>query len=118
MKNILKLEELAMLAISVFALYSIDAAWYWYLLMFIGPDISMLGYLAGNTTGTVMYNLFHFKVVGIALILAGYLLQLHLVLLAGIILFCHSSLDRMVGYGLKYFDGFNVTHLGTIGKGT
>jgi len=35
-----------------------------------------------------------------------------------VVIFGHSSLDRFLGFGLKYFDGFNVTHLGTIGKGT
>jgi hypothetical protein len=36
--------------------------------------------------------------------------------LAGVILFSHSSMDRMFGYGLKYTKGFAYTHLGTIGK--
>lgn len=31
------------------------------------------------------------------------------------IMFAHSSLDRCVGYGLKYGDGFQHTHLGRIG---
>jgi hypothetical protein len=31
-------------------------------------------------------------------------------------LFCHSSLDRVLGYGLKYPDAFQNTHLGRIGK--
>jgi hypothetical protein len=37
-------------------------------------------------------------------------------MLAGIILFAHSSMDRLFGYGLKYFTGFSDTHLGKIGK--
>ena len=36
--------------------------------------------------------------------------------LAAIILFAHSSLDRALGYGLKYDDSFGNTHLGSIGK--
>ncbi len=31
-------------------------------------------------------------------------------------LFAHSSMDRMLGYGLKYEDSFGNTHLGMIGK--
>jgi len=34
----------------------------------------------------------------------------------GIILFGHSSMDRMFGYGLKLGQGFKYTHLGIIGK--
>ncbi|TAG51385.1 MAG: DUF4260 family protein, partial [Runella slithyformis] len=30
----------------------------------------------------------------------------------GIILFAHSAMDRIAGYGLKYEDAFKHTHLG------
>jgi hypothetical protein len=36
--------------------------------------------------------------------------------LIGLILFGHSSMDRALGYGLKYPDSFQNTHLGIIGK--
>lgn len=34
----------------------------------------------------------------------------------GIILFSHSSLDRALGYGIKYEIGFKYTHLGELGE--
>jgi hypothetical protein len=34
----------------------------------------------------------------------------------GLILFSHSAMDRMLGYGLKYESGFKFTHLGEIGQ--
>jgi hypothetical protein len=34
--------------------------------------------------------------------------------LAGVILFGHSSMDRIFGYGLKYSDSFQHTHLGML----
>ena len=37
-------------------------------------------------------------------------------MLGGLILFGHSSMDRILGYGLKYPDSFEHTHLGMIGK--
>jgi hypothetical protein len=33
-----------------------------------------------------------------------------------IVWFAHIGLDRALGYGLKYADGFQHTHLGTIGR--
>lgn len=42
---------------------------------------------------------------------ANYLLQL-----AALVLLAPSSLDRMLGYGLKFTSGFQGTHLGKIGK--
>jgi hypothetical protein len=46
----------------------------------------------------------------------GQLLAVPWLMLAGTILLGHSSLDRVFGYGLKYPDAFQNTHLGRIGK--
>lgn len=116
MKNVIKLEELAMLALSIFALAHFDVAWWYYLILFLGPDISMLGYLLGNKTGAACYNLIHHKGIALALFLTGFIYGSWLLQVTGIILFGHSSMDRMFGYGLKYNEGFKFTHLGAIGK--
>jgi hypothetical protein len=76
----------------------------------------MLGYLFGNVAGAVGYNLFHHKGLAIALFFLGSVLSVPLCQLCGTILFSHASLDRMLGYGLKYGKGFKYTHLGEIGK--
>ena len=52
----------------------------------------------------------------IALFFIGILLIERNLEIAGIILFGHSSMDRIFGYGLKQFLGFKYTHLGLIGK--
>lgn len=116
MKTILKLEELAMLAICIYALYVFNVPWWCYVLLLLGPDISMVGYTAGDKVGAVMYNLFHHKGIAIVLFFIGLLIPDQAVQVAGIILFGHSSMDRMFGYGLKFNDGFGHTHLGRIGK--
>ncbi|MES1223069.1 MAG: DUF4260 domain-containing protein [Bacteroidota bacterium] len=116
MKNILKLEEMAMLGVSIFALTLFHADWWWYLLLGFGPDISMLGYAAGNTTGAFCYNLFHHKAVAIVVFVIGLSLKNEILQLTGIVLFGHSSMDRMFGYGLKLNEGFKYTHLGITGK--
>ncbi|TMI62660.1 MAG: DUF4260 family protein [Bacteroidetes bacterium] len=116
MKNILKLEEAAMFALSIYGLYSLQAEWWWFALLVLGPDISMLGYLAGNNVGAACYNLFHHKAVAVVIFMAGLLMPNLLLQLVGIVLFGHSSMDRMMGYGLKTSEGFKYTHLGIIGK--
>lgn len=116
MKNLIKLEELTMLAVSVFALYYFNQPWWVYILLLFAPDISMLGYLAGNTTGAFIYNLFHHKGISVLLFFGGILSGNQILLITSIILFGHSSLDRMLGFGLKYKEGFGFTHLGKIGK--
>jgi hypothetical protein len=47
---------------------------------------------------------------------AGFFGYLPVVLFVGILLWAHSSLDRIMGYGLKYPDSFQHTHLGTVGN--
>src|SRR6266478_9656073 len=101
MRNILKLEEFAMFAISIYALYLLKAEWWCYILILIAPDVSMIGYLAGNKMGAATYNLFHHKGIAIVLYFIGLLLHNEIIQIIGIILFGHSSLDRMFGYGLK-----------------
>lgn len=116
MKNILKLEEFAMFAICTYALYLLKAEWWYYILILIGPDISFIGYAAGNIAGAVTYNLFHHKGIAIAVYTIGLAINNEPLQIVGIILFGHSSMDRMFGYGLKLKQGFKYTHLGIIGK--
>ena len=116
MKNILKSEEAAMFALGMYALTLFHAAWWWWLLLFLGPDLSMIAYLAGNKTGAIFYNMFHHKGIAVIVFTIGFLVHNELLQLCGIILFGHSSMDRMMGYGLKLNEGFKYTHLGNIGK--
>jgi len=116
MKGTLKLEELVMLALSMYALYEMEASGWLYLLLALGPDISMLGYFGGNKIGAFCYNLFHHKGIAVVLFVLGVKLDNDPLFLAGVILFGHSSMDRFFGYGLKYEKGFKYTHLGMIGK--
>jgi hypothetical protein len=116
MKTILQLEELAMFLFSIFLFSQLHFAWWWFVVLVLLSDISMLGYLTGNKTGAFLYNIVHHK--GVALVLSVWGCYSHnaALQLVGIILFGHSSMDRMMGYGLKYETGFTNTHLGMIGK--
>ena len=129
MKNLLRLEELAQFLLCLVVLIASDVSWWVYLLLLIGPDIGMLGYLINTRVGAITYNILHHK--GVALLVAAgggistYLMLItespgsfeRLTVLAGIILYGHASLDRIFGYGLKFRDSFQHTHLGWIGKG-
>lgn len=46
----------------------------------------------------------------------GFFLHIQLLQRTGVILLGHSSLDRVLGYGLKHSDSFQNTHLGVIGR--
>ncbi len=116
MKNNIKLEELAMFILGIFLFSTLDFMWWWFLVLILLPDISMLGYAFGNKTGAYTYNFFHHKGVAVAVYLSGIYMDNSLIQLIGIILFSHAAMDRMLGYGLKYTTSFHDTHLGKTGK--
>ena len=111
MKWLLKGEELVFFGASIWLFATLGFAWWWFPLLLFVPDLSMLGYLFGTRAGAAAYNIVHHKALGIALFSVGTLLPLPWLQLAGLILFGHSSLDRALGFGLKYADSFQHTHL-------
>lgn len=117
MKTVLKLEELLMFALGIYFFSLLEIPWWWFVALLFTPDIGMLGYLFGNRIGASSYNLLHHKGVAIVLFyLLGSYLSVSLCQLIGIILFSHASIDRFLGYGLKFDKGFKFTHLGEIGQ--
>jgi len=116
MKRVIQLEELAMFLLSIYLFSQLSFKWWWFPLLILAPDISMTAYAFGNKTGAIIYNIFHHKALAIALYIFGSYFQIEILQLTGIVLFGHSSMDRMLGYGLKTLQGFKFTHLGAIGK--
>ncbi len=116
MRNLLKIEEFGLFALSAFLFAQLDYAWWWYPLLFFAPDASMVGYVWGPGPGAIVYNFVHHKALSVGLYVLGALVGVQALELTGLILLGHSSLDRVFGYGLKYPDSFHTTHLGLIGK--
>ncbi|WP_372937401.1 DUF4260 domain-containing protein [Seonamhaeicola sp.] len=116
MGKLLKIEELLMFVLGIYLFSNLDFSWWWFLVLILAPDIGMLGYLFNTKTGAITYNLFHHKGIAIIVYLVGAYSNNQTLQLIGIVLFSHASLDRIFGYGLKYSNAFNNTHLGQIGK--
>ncbi|MCF8240549.1 MAG: DUF4260 domain-containing protein [Melioribacteraceae bacterium] len=111
MKKLIQVEEIFLFLFSIYLFTLEDFAWWVFPLFLLAPDIAMIGYLKNTKVGAVVYNLFHHRAISIALYITGvYLISPYLRLIA-IILFAHSSIDRVFGFGLKYFDDFKHTHL-------
>jgi hypothetical protein len=116
MNYLLKLEEAFMFALSIFLFSKLDFAWWWYPVLLFAPDLSMIGYIMSPQVGAATYNFIHHKALGVSFFVIGIMLGNQILQLTGLILFGHSSMDRILGYGLKYPDSFQHTHLGMIGK--
>lgn len=116
MRNLLRLEEVAMFVLGIFMYGLLGYPWWLFFVLLLTPDIGMLGYLMNEKAGAIGYNLFHHKGIAILLYFLGMYLSMPVVQMIGVILFAHASMDRIFGYGLKYEKGFKYTHLGEIGK--
>jgi hypothetical protein len=117
MKTLLKLEEAAQFALSIVLFAQLPFVWWVYPALLLLPDMGMLGYLINARVGAFTYNLFHHKALAIGVGLLGLWLTNDYLLLLGVMLFGHASMDRMMGYGLKYNRGFKFTHLGELSNG-
>jgi hypothetical protein len=108
---VLHLEGAVVFVASVLAYWQIGGNWLLFVVLWLAPDLGMLGYLAGSVTGARVYNLFHLPLWPAILILAGWILGGHLALELGLIWLSHLGLDHLAGYGFKYPTKFKDTHL-------
>jgi len=93
------------------------ASWWLFAVFWLVPDLSMLGYLASPCMGARVYNAYHNYFAPIVLGLGAALFHLQgLWLPIALIWINHIGVDRLLGYGLKYCEGFGYTHLGRLGK--
>jgi hypothetical protein len=114
---LLRLEGLVVAAVAALLYARTDASWWLFAALWLVPDLSMLGYLAGPCQGARIYNGIHSYVAPGALALAALLLPgTHAALPIALIWVNHVGVDRLLGYGLKYGNGFGFTHLGPVGK--
>jgi hypothetical protein len=110
----LRLEGLMVLAAAVLVYARSGHSWLLFVVLFLTPDISFVGYVRGPRIGAMIYNIFHSYIVPVALgcgmWMAGRSIAIPLIWMA------HIGFDRLLGYGLKYPTGFGDTHLGKLGR--
>ncbi|VTU14236.1 hypothetical protein RA8CHR_00488 [Variovorax sp. RA8] len=112
---LLRLEGLAVLAAAVAAYVDLGASWGAFAMLFLLPDLSFLGYLAGSRVGASAYNMAHSYIGPVALLGLGLVGDMPAAVALGLIWSAHIGLDHALGYGLKYGSEFGVTHLGRVG---
>lgn len=113
---LLRIEGAAMLAAALYGWHLTGGSWLVFGLLFLTPDLAMLGYLAGPRAGAITYNLVHSYAVAALVGAIGLVGSVPMAVAAALILAGHIGFDRMLGYGLKYPDAFGHTHLGRQGK--
>jgi hypothetical protein len=110
---LLRLEGLLALVVGCVAYQRLyPQHWGVFALLFLAPDVSLLGYLrSANKGSAAFHNVVHCYVLPLVLgLLAwerGYVLggQVALIWMA------HINFDRCLGYGLKFPESFRYTHI-------
>jgi hypothetical protein len=109
---LLRLEAAALFLLTQYLYHLTGAGWALFFVLFLWPDLGMLGYLANPKVGAQTYNLTHtaafpvmLGIVSYATGHAGWPVAFAIAWLA------HIEFDRMLGYGLKYPTFFKDTHL-------
>ncbi|MBK8024181.1 MAG: DUF4260 domain-containing protein [Chloroflexi bacterium] len=108
---LLRLEAAILLAASLIVYGTISGDWLAFALLLFVPDLSAIGYLVNVRIGSLSYNLIHTYALPILLFAAGWALSVPVLLPLATIWFAHISMDRILGYGLKYPTIFKDTHL-------
>lgn len=114
--TLLRLEGLAVAAITAVLYARTGTSWWLFAALWLTPDLSMLGYLAGPDWGARIYNAVHSYLTPATLFVCALLLHAPAQLPFALIWINHIGVDRLLGYGLKYPAGFQWTHLGRLGK--
>jgi hypothetical protein len=111
---LLRLEGLVLLAAATMLYHRTGASWWLYAGLFLAPDLSFAGYFGGPRVGAVIYNAAHTIIGPLALATYGIVWQVPIAVQVALIWFAHIGFDHVLGYGLKYDQGFAFTHLGTL----
>jgi Domain of unknown function (DUF4260) len=114
---LLRFEGAALFALSVYGYRLTGAGWGLFLVLFLWPDLFMLGYLGNVGLGATLYNVAHVE--ALPVLLAGFAYAQHreALLAFALIWLAHIALDRALGFGLKYPTFFKDTHLQRVDAG-
>ena len=108
---LLRLEGAALFAASLFVYAHLHVSWLLFAILFLAPDLFMLGYLANPRLGAALYNLAHTVALALALLAWAFATRHPVAGAIATIWLSHIEWDRMLGYGLKYPTFFKDTHL-------
>lgn len=108
---LLKLEGGVVALLSGLAYRWNHGTWILFGVLFLVPDLSMIGYLANARWGAATYNTIHTYVVPLLLTAYGAATGQRTIFLLSLIWIAHIGFDRLLGFGLKYPTRFKDTHL-------
>lgn len=112
-RPLLRVEGAAVLIASLVSYHWNHGSWLQFGLLFLLPDLAMLGYVANIRVGAITYNAVHTYVGPLVLASYSFVSNRPAIVSLSLIWIAHIGFDRMLGFGLKYPTRFNDTHLNT-----
>ena len=109
--KLLRIEGLIMLLSSIAIAFHFEYKWWFYIVIFFAPDISMFAFKKSNQLGALLYNITHTTSIPLVFLTIGIIFDLPLLISIMVIVIGHIGYDRMNGFGLKYKTDVNDTHL-------
>ena len=106
----------ALLVLALWAVTATHGSWMWFFVLFLLPDLSMVGYVFGPRVGAASYNVGHLYAWPVGLLAAGLAWHGSFAMTAALSWIAHIAFDNAVGYGLKLPIGFEYTAHGPIGR--
>jgi hypothetical protein len=110
-RTLLHAEGAVVFAVATLLYFHGDHPWWLYLVLALAPDLSMVAYAGGARLGALGYDAAHTYVVPVALAAVGVVGDVATLVAVALVWLAHIGIDRAVGYGLKYENGFKDTHL-------
>ena len=114
--SLLRLDGLAVFVAAVAAFALTGGNWWLFALLILAPDLAFFAFPFGSRVAAQVYNFVHSYTWPLILGAAGMLTPIGWLLPVALIWAAHIGADRALGYGLKYPNSIETTHLGLIGK--
>ncbi|MDU4930107.1 MAG: DUF4260 domain-containing protein [Staphylococcus epidermidis] len=102
MRSVIKLENAFIFIITIAVYFKLEFSIWLFLLLLLVPDIFMLGYVINRKTGSYVYNIGHTCIIPIIIALLYLYIDERLLLQISLIWLAHISMDRTMGFRLKY----------------
>jgi len=110
---LLRLEALLVLLATLIGYAALHGRWWLFAVLFLVPDLSLIGYLARENQrfAASLYNAIHTYAGPLAIGLAAWKAHSTVTGQVAVIWIAHIAIDRLLGFGLKYAQGFKPTHI-------
>ncbi len=108
---LLHFERAIVLTLSVFFYHQLHASWLLFAILFLAPDLFLLGYLGNVGFGSALYNFAHTYLTPATLLAVAFFAAKPQLFPIALIWTAHIGFDRLLGFGLKYPTDFKDTHL-------